>query len=723
MPSPAEPNNSLSPNELGSIWQAIDRVQGIIEFKTDGTILWANGNFLAITGYSLEEIQGRHHRIFCEAEFAQSEAYKHFWEILSVGEYHSGEHKRLNKQGKAFWIQASYNPIFDKNGKVLKVVKLATDITTSKIRSFEFEAKIKAIDRSQGIVEFDCKGNIVNANENFLNAVGYSLDEIQGQHHRIFCDTELAKSYQYREFWEKLRLGEYDAGEYKRFGKNGKPIWIQASYNPVFDANGSVLKIVKFATDITESRQRNSEYEAKVKAINRVQGVVEFDTEGNVLSANENFLQLLGYSLVELRGKHHRIFCEATYSQAPEYRQFWEKLGRGEFDAGEYKRITKNGQEIWIQASYNPVFDADKKVVKIVKFATDITASKLRSVEHEAKVKAIDRSQGVIEFDMEGNILTANQNFLELMGYTLKEITGKHHSMFCLPEYIKSAEYRAFWARLNRGDYHSDRYLRREKFGQDIWIQASYNPIFDLDKRPYKVVKYATDITPQVEREKDIQAKAEGMSEAVTELTASIEAIASHSKATSQMASQTHQEADLGSQAINKSMESMKAIQRSSEEISDIVKVISEIASQTNLLAFNAAIEAARAGSHGLGFSVVADEVRKLAEKSAQAAKEINRLIHEAANRVESGSQISMEASNAFKLIAEGVEKTTDSISQIESATHSQAEAARNVSNLINELVGAQISRGKTSPQFCTSNQAANLNGNHRLRSSVVSAA
>lgn len=448
---------------------------------------------------------------------------------------------------------------------------------------------------------------------------------------------------------------------------------------------------------IPSTARSEAELDSLWTAIDRVQAVIEFDAKGNILHANPNFLATVGYSLEEIVGKHHRIFCDETYTTSHAYREFWHSLAQGEYDAGEYKRSGKNGKEVWIQASYNPVFDAAGKVTKVVKFATDITKAKLTNAEHEAMVTAIDRAQGVIEFDLEGHVLRANANFLELMGYTEREIVGKHHRMFCQPEYVKSSDYRTFWSRLARGDYYTDRYLRVSKHGQEIWIQASYNPIFDLNGKPYKVVKFATDITAQVERERDIQSKAESMRLVINDLSKSIEAIASNAKQTSGLALETHGEAERGGVAVAKSIEAMKAIQRSSEEMGEIVKVIGEIANQTNLLAFNAAIEAARAGTHGLGFSVVADEVRKLAEKSSQAAKEINTLIIEAVRRVRAGNEISLGAEESFKAILDGVGKTTIAINSIESATDQQSQATRHVVNLIRELTGGEPTANKSS--------------------------
>ncbi len=245
------------------------------------------------------------------------------------------------------------------------------------------------------------------------------------------------------------------------------------------------------------------ESKAVLDALSRSQAVIEFKLDGTIITANENFCQALGYSLEEIKGKHHRIFCDPAYTATADYREFWAMLNRGQFESREYKRFKKDGSEIWIQASYNPVF-RNGKLAKIVKFATDITAAKLKSAEDAGKLEAISRVQATIEFTPTGEILTANQNFLSTLGYSLGEIAGKHHSMFCEPEYSRSEAYREFWKTLASGQFVSQEFKRIGKGGKVVWIQASYNPIFDASGRVFKVVKYATDITGRVNAVDDI---------------------------------------------------------------------------------------------------------------------------------------------------------------------------------------------------------------------------
>ena len=358
-----------------------------------------------------------------------------------------------------------------------------------------YESVFNAIHRSQGVIEFELDGTIYNANQNFLDVVGYSLDEIKGKHHRMFVTPAHARSKAYKDFWAKLGKGEFDSGEYKRVAKGGKEIYLQATYNPIFDSNGKAIRVIKVASDITDSKLASIKAKAHTQAIDRSLATIEFELDGTIITANQNFLDLMHYTLSEIKGKHHRIFCEDEYRQSVEYSQFWDNLGKGEYSSGEFVRVTKDGQTVFIQATYNPVFNEQGKLVKVLKVASDITEFKTISNEAQAKADAIDKSLGTIEFNIDGTVITANKNFLDLMGYSLAEVQGKHHRVFCEKEYSETEQYREFWRELGAGKFNSGEFKRIAKNGREVYIQATYNPVLDLKGEPYKVLKVASDIT------------------------------------------------------------------------------------------------------------------------------------------------------------------------------------------------------------------------------------
>jgi methyl-accepting chemotaxis protein len=624
---------------------AINKAQAVIEFGVDGKIQNANANFLKTMGYALEEIKGKHHSMFVDPAYRESSDYRMFWEKLGRGEYDAGQYKRIAKGGREIWIQASYNPILDANGKAFKVVKYATEITQEKLKNADYEGQIAAIGKGQAVIEFTLDGKIVNANDNFLKTLGYSLDEIKGQHHSMFVDPEHRQSTDYRLFWEKLARGEFDAGQYKRIAKGGREVWIQASYNPIMDLNGKPFKVVKYATEITQQKLQNADFEGQIAAISKGQAIIEFSLDGKILKANDNFLKTLGYSLDEIKGHHHSMFVEPSFRQSPEYRLFWEKLGRGEFDAGQYKRVAKDGKEVWIQASYNPILDLNGKPFKVVKYATDVTASVKAS---QALQQAVQQVQKVVE--------SAKAN----------DLTDR------VPLAGKSGEIESLCAGVN-GLLDT----------MATVVTKIRNSAGEVSSASAEISASTTDLSQRTEEQ---AASLEETSASMEEMAATVKKNAENAQQANQSAGGTRDVADRGGQVVAKAVDAMARIEESSRKISDIIGVIDEIARQTNLLALNAAVEAARAGEAGRGFAVVASEVRSLAQRSSQAAKDIKDLITNSNNQVKDGVELVNKAGTALNEIVESIKKVAEIVSEIASASAEQAAGIEQVNKALAQM-------------------------------------
>ena len=413
-----------------------------------------------------------------------------------------------------------------------------------------------------------------------------------------------------------------------------------------------------------------TEQSAFLEAINRSMAVIEFDLDGVVLRANDNFLKTMGYTEAQAIGQPHRHFCTPEFGRSAQYSELWSRLKNGQFQSGTFERVNGNGQPIWLEASYNPIKDATGRVTKVVKYAMDVTAKVQQENEANAKLHAIDRAMAVIEFDLDGNILTANQNFLTRMGYTLAELKGKHHRLFCTAELVNSSVYQDFWRRLNQGEFFHGQFERVDKRGQTVWLEANYNPVYDAAGRLCKVVKFASDVTARVEQHEQDARSASNAYHISIETRKVAE---QGTQVIQQAASEMREIAD----DISQSSTLIAQLGDRSEQITAIVNTIRAIADQTNLLALNAAIEAARAGEQGRGFAVVADEVRQLAARTSGSTAEISNMIgliqsetrqaiksmEGTRERAAEGVELANQAGTVILQIRDGASQAVDAVS------------------------------------------------------------
>ena len=412
--------------------------------------------------------------------------------------------------------------------------------------------------------------------------------------------------------------------------------------------------------------------ELELRAIRNAMAMIEFSPDGTILDANAAFLGVVDYQLDNVLGRNHSLFCTPELVRSPAYEEFWRRLRAGEHFSDRFMRLTRSGRQVWLEATYMPVLDEAGQTIRILKVATDITRQLEAEHVHESYVNAINHAMAAIEFDLDGQVVDANANFLGLMGYSLDEVKGKHHSLFCAPEETSHSDYQHFWDRLRHGDYISDRFRRITRAGSPIWLRATYSPLYDSTGRPYGVVKFATDITPQMLR-RDNEAAAAQLAQDIareTDITADrgTRTVAETVQVVTEIAD------DLAAVAGQ-----IEGLNQQSEQITNIVQVIRSIADQTNLLALNAAIEAARAGDQGRGFAVVADEVRQLAFRTSQATVEIKAVVqqnqslaHDAVtgmattqSRAQRGVELANQAGTVINEIRSEAQRVVDAVAQI----------------------------------------------------------
>ena len=535
---------------------AVMQAQATIEFDLQGRILDANPQFLRLTGYSRAELVGQHHRLLMRADEAANTAYAGFWAALQRGEAQAGEFRRQRKDGQPLWLQASYNPLRNWRGRPCGVIKIAQDITARVQRDAETAGQLQAIGKSQAVIEFDLDGRVLAANDNFLAALGYRADQLVGQHHSLLVAPQERQSAEYRAFWGRLRAGQHQTAEFRRIHRDGSDVWIQASYNPVLDADGQVTKVVKFATVITAQVQARHAFELlSLVADGTDNSVVITDAAGLALYVNAGFSKLTGYSAAEAMGRKPGHLLQGPHTDPATVQRVRDKLLLRQPFYEQILNYTKAGEPYWISLSINPIFDDAGQLAKFVSVQANVTEVKMQALEDATRQAAIRATTATADWSGDGQLLDASPTLLRLLG-----VDSTASGATVLAEAWRAAMADSGDTTLNRGDGIARDLRLAAPGGGSVWLQASFNPIIGIDGRLNKLCLYAIDMTTQHD---------------------------------------------------------------TTERIREIVNTINSLAMQTNLLSLNAAIEAARAGEGGRGFAVVASEVRSLARRSADSAGQI----------------------------------------------------------------------------------------------------
>jgi methyl-accepting chemotaxis protein len=512
-------------------------------------------------------------------------------------------------------------------------------------RSAEVKGKLAALDKTQALLELDLDGTIIAANKNFRRSVGYELDELRGRHHSILLEPGQQDSLEYRAFWEKLREGKFVGQECKRIGKDGREVWMYATYHPILDRSGRPFKVLKIALDLTEYKLRDALTDGQLNAINKAQAVVEFELDGRVIGANENFVRLFGYAVGELRGMHHDALLDSRERADGHNALLWEKLGRGEYDSGQYRRVTRDGRELWIHGSYNPILGPNGKPFKVVQYATDVTAQHRTSMEMQDAVK---ETQAVLKAAASGD-LSRRLSAESRTGDVRSMAEGVNALLDSLAQII----------------------LRIKGAADEVSLGAQ------------DISRGNLDLSGRTEEQ---AGRLEETAASMEQMTTTVKRNADNAAEANRLALEARDIAERGGAVVGRAVEAMQQINAASRRIADIIGVIDEIAFQTNLLALNAAVEAARAGEQGRGFAVVASEVRNLAGRSATAAKEIKALIQDSVSKVADGSKHVEQSGQTLSAIVDSVKKVTSVVGEIMTAGREQAAGIDHVNRAVSQM-------------------------------------
>lgn len=555
----------------------------------------------------------------------------------------------------------------------------------------ELRGTLTALNSAQAVIEYEPDGSIRAANELSLGLLGYTLAEIQGRNQSMYVAGSDRESAEYRAMWSKLASGEACTVVSRRMRKDGKELWVRASYQPIRNAQGVVFKIVNFATDITEQQTRIALYESEIVAIRRVRAMIEFELDGTIRMANSNFLKMFEYTLEEITGKPHSMLLSAAQRDKPEFRDLWQRLARGEYQAGEFVYVSKTGREVWLQGYFSPTMDANGKPAAVVSYNTDVTAQVRMSQQLQATVL---QTQAAVKAALQGDLsqrvdLEGKSGHVEALSRGVNELFDTMGAVIDdVNVVVECAEQRDLSARIDTvGKFGA---FGKLASGINALIGNMMTLVQQIKASAAEVKTGAEEISKGnlnlSQRTEEQAASLEETASSMEEMTSTVRQTADNAGQANQLALAARRQAEKGGTVVGAAVNSMAGINAASKKIADIIGVIDEIAFQTNLLALNAAVEAARAGEQGRGFAVVATEVRNLAGRSASAAKEIKALIRDSVTRVEEGSKLVDESGKTLEEIQAAVKKVTDIVAEIAAASREQSTGIEQVNKSVMQM-------------------------------------
>lgn len=653
------------------------------EFDAEGHINFANEAMIALYQLNDAEVIGKRFDAFCDDEFARSNAFQNAWETavkesrqvrLSV--------RHITSEAQKLWMEVTLIPVIDEDGSLNRVIQLARDTHEEEVKSQSLRTRDRALDRGKALVEFNLRGEVTQINKGMCEIFGVIPEEIQGVLHKDLCEPEFGDSRQHTDFWDKLVAGEVVRGVFQRVAPSGQRFWLRCVYSPLIKTDGRVQGVLLVSTDVTERQETFVKMEQKLAALGEFACVMEHSQDGQVIDASPKVLKALGQSASQLRTRTFNELAAEDETASKVAADQWSRIMHGERVTGDFLRQTADNAAAWFRGSYSPLKSTSGDIDAVFFVGIDITKSRADEITAKARLEATTSGLAIAEFDAGGLILDANENFLKHLGQSRRELIGEHHSTLCSPDFIHTETYRGFWLGLARGEQWSGRMAHVDRYGGDVVLHSVYCPIRDEAGEIFRIIAYYLDQSSvarfealAIERTDEILSEVQRLKGATGRLDAQLGELVSIAGTSMEMSERGQTDLRTGHDAI-------EVARSSSNEISKVVDVIGDIAGQTNLLAFNAAVEAARAGEHGIGFSIVAEEVRKLAERNADAARDITRLVETADRDFVQGAKLIEGTLENLGVIAGHLGGTIESLrASIETTT-----SAEEVGNAISDL-------------------------------------